>query len=593
MKKSGWFTKIVPALFAAVLLASCDSGGGGGGSGVGTASSNKSSITVKIGSQGSSADILGDFGSTESDGFYYGVSYSGAGKSDGPKYGGKDKTITFDDVPYGSYTFSLDIYTDSTQKIKLDTKTTSASVSGSYTEVKFNLLYSEYKNYYIVSTPTALVNALQGKTVDGTGSIDNSKMKADDETTYAKIYVTKDIDVSGVEMDDGLVVEEGIYCAVVNLGGNKVTFGSLPVNDNVNAVFKDGSVVAERISLYEGASLSFDKVALSQSDGAEDPDSALIGLVGGTLSFSNGSTVEGSNSIARVEGGTLTLDDTKVTCSGQWSNTGGPTTYAVTQSDGTVTMTGGASIEASCVAVKVENGSFTMDASSAESSFSDGVREGYGIVVSGGSFVMTGGSSVESNLFGIFQSDGTVVVNNSRVACSGSYGESQFGGTFVLVGGTVTTGGDESNDIYMWTKVKCVTALVQSYTLDGKAYMTEKANSVGNLLCEVDADSGNSAYILFGGDSMIENFSFDFMTDATGQIYFGQVADTTRNRFVSFTKEDGNNPRVLISSNDDVEGFDVMEPLVNEAQRLFLPATGGTWNNDESDTTGYYTLSGW
>ncbi|MBR0101227.1 MAG: hypothetical protein IJP90_16150, partial [Treponema sp.] len=141
MKKSGWFTKIVPALFAAVLLASCDSGGGGGGSGVGTASSNKSSITVKIGSQDSSADILGDFGSAESDSFYYGVSYSGAGKSDGPKYGGKDEPITFDDVPYGSYTFSLDIYTDRTKKITLDTKTTSASVSGSYTEVKFNLLY--------------------------------------------------------------------------------------------------------------------------------------------------------------------------------------------------------------------------------------------------------------------------------------------------------------------------------------------------------------------------------------------------------------------------------------------------------------------
>lgn len=184
-------------------------------------------------------------------------------------------------------------------------------------------------------------------------------------------------------------------------------------------------------------------------------------------------------------------------------------------------------------------------------------------------------------------------MNDSLVACSGSYGESQGGGTFVLVGGTVTTGGGESNDIYMWTREKCVTALVQSYTLDGKTYTTEKANSVGKLLCEVAATGGNSAYILFGGDSMIENFSFDFMTDATGQIYFGQVAETTRSRFVSFTKQIGSNPRVLISSNDDVEGFDVMEPSsVSEAQRLFFPITGGTWSNGETSTTGYYTLSG-
>ena len=588
MKKSGWLMKIVPALFAAALLASCDSGGGGG-SGGGTAASNKSSITVKIGSSGSSADILGDFGPAQSDNFYYGVSYSGAGKSDGPKYGGKGDPITFDDVPYGSYTFSLDIYTDSTRKITLDTKTTSASVSGSYTEVKFNLLYSEYENFYIVSDATSLWAALSGQKINGEGAIDKGNMVAGDETTYAKIYVTKNIDVSGEAMDDGLVVEEGIYCAVVNLGGNKVTFGSLPVNDNVNAVFKDGSVVAERISLYEGASLSFDKVALSQPSDAEG---ALVFLSGGTLSFSNGSTVEGSNTIVDVSGGTLTLDDTKVTCSGQWSDeSDGPTTYAVTQSAGTVTMTGGASITGTCAAVKVEDGSFTMDASSAESTFSEGVIAGGGIVVVGGSFVMTGGSSVESNFYGIYQSGGTVVVNDSLVASSGSYGECQVGGTFVLGGGTVTTGGDESNDIYMWTAGKCVTALVQSYTLGGKIYRTEKANSVGNLLCQVATDGGNSAYILFGGDSMIDDFSFDFRSGATGQIYFGQVAETRRSRFVSFTKTEGNNPRVLISSNDDVEGFDVMDLTVNEAQPLFLPINDGTWSNVEY-SNGYYTLSG-
>ena len=111
----------------------------------------------------------------------------------------------------------------------------------------------------------------------------------------------------------------------------------------------------------------------------------------------------------------------------------------------------------------------------------------------------------------------------------------------------------------------------------------------GSLKCILMGMGSSNAYILFGGDSMIENFSFNFRTGANGGIYFGQVAETTRSRFVSFTKQTGSNPRVLISS--DVEGFEVMDLTRNQAQTLFTEATGKLWSADESDE--YYTLSNW
>ena len=588
MKKSGWFTKIVPALFAAALLASCDTGGGGGGSGGGTASSNKSSITVKIGSQGSSADILGDFGSTESDGFYYGVSYSGAGKSDGPKYGGKDDTITFDDVPYGSYTFSLDIYTDSTRKITLDTKTTPVSVSGSYTEVKFNLLYSEYENYYIVSDATSLWAALRGQKINGGGSIEKSKMVAGDETTYAKIYVTEDISINDNLMGGELFFDDSYY-AVLNLGGNTLTFENFTVGDNVNAVFKDGSIVAHSIILNGNSSLSFDKIALSR---AEDPDMALIGVVEGTMSFSNGSTITSEQYIAGVMGGTLTFDGTAITCSRATLPTitttnDLPNCSAISQIDGNVVMGGGSSITCkNLISVYVGGGSFTMDASTAENTF-DEESSIPCICVTGGIFDMTSDSSVTGYSYGIMQQGGTVVVNNSTVIGKNNQG----GGTFVLVGGTVNTLVEDGTAVHMTTtSANCVTALVQSYTLDGKTYKTTNGNSVTSLNCSC---SNNDAYILFGGDSAIENFSFNFQSGANGGIYFGQVAEPTRSRCVSFTKQTGSNPRVLATTPTAVfaAGFSVIDNGPSNVNNLFVELTGSSFEEDSE--SGYYALREW
>ncbi|MBR0033255.1 MAG: hypothetical protein IJP61_13350 [Treponema sp.] len=585
MKKSFFLFNALMTLFAIMLLASCDSGGGGG-SGGGTAASNKSSITVKIGSSGSSADILGDFGPVQSDNFYYGVSFTGAGNKYGPEYVGKDGTLTFNDVPFGTYTFSLDIYTDNTKKIKLDTKTTSASVSGSYTEVTFDLSYSEYQNFYIVSDATSLLAALRGQKINGDGAIDNSKMKAGDETTYAKIYVTKDIDVSGVEMGDGLVVEEGIYGAVVNLGGNTLTFENFTVEDNVNAVFKDGSIVAQNIILSGNSSLSFDKIALSQAEGS---DSALIGLYEGTMSFSNDSTITSEQKIA-VMGGTLTFDDTAITCNSDTppvitTTADLPDYSAIIQNGGNVVMGGDSKITCkNLISVYVGGGSFTMDASTAENIF-DGESSTPCIYVTAGIFDMTRGSSVTGYSYGIAQLGGTVVVNDSTVIGKSNQGEYQGGGTFVLVGGTVNTLVEDGTAVHMTTtSANCVTALVQSYTLDEKTYTTTNESSVTRLNC---ACSSNDAYILFGGDSKIDTFTF---TTNDGRCYFGRVADTP-NRLVSFTKSLGSvPPRVLITTPPAVSaaGFSVSYITRNQAQDLFTETTDELWSADESEE--YYAL---
>ena len=77
MKKSFCFMKIVSALFALTLLASCGSGGGGGGGSSGggnSGSSGSTSISIRI-PKTSSADmnLLGDFTVEDTNSFSYGV----------------------------------------------------------------------------------------------------------------------------------------------------------------------------------------------------------------------------------------------------------------------------------------------------------------------------------------------------------------------------------------------------------------------------------------------------------------------------------------------------------------------------------------
>ncbi len=592
MKKSFFLFTALMTLFAIMLLASCDSGGGGG-SGGGTAASNKSSITVKIGSSGSSADILGDFGPEQSNNFYYGVSFTGAGNKYGPEYVGKDGTLTFNDVPFGTYTFSLDIYTDNTKKIKLDTKTTSASVSGTNTEVTFDLSYSEYQNFYIVSDDQSLLAALRGQKINGEGSIVTSKMSPSDETTYAKIYVTEDISIT-----DNLTFDDGPYCAVVNLGGNTLTFENFFVEDEKNVVFKDGSIVAKNILLYGNSSLSFDKIALSQ---AEDPDGALIALYEGTISFSNDSTITSEKNVAGVTSGTLTFDDTVITC----SRATPPVITApsdlldcsvICQDGGNVVMGGGSKINCkNLISVYVGGGSFTMDASTAENTF-DEESSIPCICVTAGIFDMTSDSSVTGYSYGILQQGGTVVVNNSTVIGKNNQGEYQRGGTFVLVGGTVKTQSESSCAVYIMTSTPCVNALVQSYTLGGKKYTTTNPNIVESFCC-YGTPQPPDAYILFGGNSTITSFDHSFYTNADrGKCYFGQVvqeAETTQSSFVSFEKSNSNmgNPRVLITTPEVVfdAGFSVSEITRDQARDLFTETTSGFWSEDESGD--YYVLS--
>ncbi len=146
----------------------------------------------------------------------------------------------------------------------------------------------------------------------------------------------------------------------------------------------------------------------------------------------------------------------------------------------------------------------------------------------------------------------------------------------------------------------CVTALVQSYTLGEKTYMTTKPNIVESFYCYGFTNNPSNAYILFGGDSTINSFDFSFYTNANrGKCYFGQVAqvaETTQSCFVSFERDTSNmgNPRVLINTPPAVSAaeFSVSEITVEQAEALFTEANGGSWSYGEA-ATGYYTLSDW
>lgn len=156
MKKSFCFMKIVSALFALALFASCDSGGGGGGGGSSGGGNSTGSADVKITipkSTSSDINILGDFQITDTDNFYYEIYYSkpnGSSESE-HKFAGAEKTVTFSNVKYDTYTFYLKIWVDNRMKQVLTTDSKTVAVSESESKVEFpDRSVSDYANWYFV-----------------------------------------------------------------------------------------------------------------------------------------------------------------------------------------------------------------------------------------------------------------------------------------------------------------------------------------------------------------------------------------------------------------------------------------------------------
>ncbi len=156
MKKSFCFMKIVSALFALALFASCDSGGGGGGGGSSGGGNSTGSADVKITipkSTSSDISILGDFQPSYADNFYYEIYYSkpdGSSKSSS-QFARTGGTVTFSKVKYDTYTFFLKIWVDNRMKQVLTTDSKTVAVSESESKVEFpDRSVSDYANWYFV-----------------------------------------------------------------------------------------------------------------------------------------------------------------------------------------------------------------------------------------------------------------------------------------------------------------------------------------------------------------------------------------------------------------------------------------------------------
>ncbi len=173
MKKSFCFMKIVSALFALALFASCDTGGGGGGGGGGnSAQTSKTNITITIPSATSSSsdiNLLGDFGIDDTENFRYEIYFKKGTKEIARKEGTPGKTVTFDNVTYDTYDFFLDIYVDSNKITKLDIlRVLNKTVSASNNTVTFpDMSTSTYKNWYFVKNVADLNRALSEINAEG------------------------------------------------------------------------------------------------------------------------------------------------------------------------------------------------------------------------------------------------------------------------------------------------------------------------------------------------------------------------------------------------------------------------------------------
>ena len=441
MKKSSFLSMVFSALLAATLVVSCDTGGGGGGGGGGSSAPSSTDIKIIIGSDSSSSDILGDFGENESNNFYYKVYFTASGTEYSDK-GGKGDTITFPNVPFGTYKFNLDIYSDRTEEaILIGTETVKKDIQQAQNTVEFNLKYSAYQNIYFVSNADSFIKALMGLNKAG-NPIDKSKMKPDDESTWVRVYVNESFTLEGT--GNALNSDTQHYVKVF-MNGNTITTNysdgyGLKLEDKITASFENGNIVTPWVQVdAPTASLSLDNVELTQKDTAVGN---FMNFSSGTVSIKNGCKILATTSqpnLSVSEGCTVTVQDSTIESSeGEAISMDGGT---VTLSGTTVTNSGE---EIPCVSV-----------SGGTLSVTDGskiIREGYGIAVdfSGGTLKVSDSTLTAADSYALClrEAAGNATITSSTVN-SGVEAICVSGGNLKLKETTVTTTSEEFCGIYV------------------------------------------------------------------------------------------------------------------------------------------------
>ena len=275
----------LPATLAAAGAAEARGGGNSNSSG-----STSISITIpKAPSASSDINLLGEFYPSETSDFLYEIYFENDSYKSDHKTAKAEGKVTFDKVPYDTYTFYLKIWVDERQVTELDTIPKVATVSATDNTVTFSdLKTSSYSQWFFVKNAAGLFDAISRIEAGGYTAEKKAKLcllnniKASDsvlsviagkyELKYNDFNITEDLfSVSIPEFTGGSITAiptdaatgekvtltvtpaTGMKLYSISVGGNDATAGintttvtegtkyefTMPAyNVNVNAVFK-------------------------------------------------------------------------------------------------------------------------------------------------------------------------------------------------------------------------------------------------------------------------------------------------------------------------------------------------------------------
>ncbi len=498
MKKSSFLSMVFSALLAATLVVSCDTGGGGGGGGGGSSAPSSTDIKIIIGSDSSSSDILGDFGENESNNFYYEVYFTGGGKTSPKKGGGKGDTISFDSVPFGTYEFNLEIYSDKTEAILIGTETVPKDIQQAENTVEFNLKYSAYQNIYFVSNADSFIKALTGRNKAG-NPIDTSNMKADDESTWVRVYVNESFTLEGA--GNALKSDTPHYVKVF-LNGNTITTNysggyGLRLEDKITASFENGNIITPWVQVdAPTASLSLDNVKLTQAGEVSDDGAIFMKFSSGNVSIKNDCKIVATTSqpnLSVSEGCIVTVEDSTIESSeGE----------AISMNGGEVTLSGttvkSVQLEGNCVYVSGGSLSVTNE--------SQIIGDGCNAIDFEGGTLTVFDSTIKSNdMFALYLSSGfggnpVANITNSTVT-SGGDAICVPGGTLNLKDTIVTTTGTGDRGI----SVSGTSDAPAVVTMDGGEVKALDSSYPAVSISDFSGDYDYCKFILTGGGKITGN----------------------------------------------------------------------------------------
>ncbi len=329
MKKSPCGIKIIFTLITISLLAACSSGGGGGGGGSSSSSPSKTTVKVTI-PKSTSSDISGDITASDTEPFLYELSFTGSGGTYGPESATPGRTIEFENVTFGSYTFTLTIYSDSNKTVTVGTQQKIQTVSESENTVSFDLKYSDYEKIFLVSSFERFKQILNGLKADGTPY--DSSFLTSGETT---VYLTGDITIPQQSENIGEAIVNWLSFSTpikttIDLCGHTIkTTSDTCVRFNAhktNITFKNGNMNVYNITFADindangtPSKITFDGITAEQPETTttDTAPSPLFNIsCGGTLVLTGGSVAKSTDQTAdmtvQLEDSTLVLLGGKV-----------------------------------------------------------------------------------------------------------------------------------------------------------------------------------------------------------------------------------------------------------------------------------------